>query len=380
VKVLHVITGLNTGGAETALCRLLEALPQPEFDHAVVALGSEGALSARVAKSTTPCHLGMRPGRFAPSDVKRLRHVIRASRPDVIHGWMYHANLMAALATWGLRIPMIWGVRQTLYNTDREKRATRMVIRANAAFSRRPRWIVYNSSVSSLQHQKRGFASVRTRIIPNGYDTNAFKPDPQARASVRRELNIPIGALAIGLVARTHPMKDHDNFLRAAALFVQSNPRAVFVLVGDGTEIESFRLHDLARQLAVGEHMRLCGRRDDIAAVNGALDIASSSSAWGDAFSNAIAEAMACGVPCVATDVGDAREIVGDTGTVVAPRDPAALAEGWAKLAALDVEERRLLGARARARIIERYTLASIARQYADLYASVAVYNSKCAE
>ena len=181
---------------------------------------------------------------------------------------------------------------------------------------------------------------------------------------------MPCDALLIGLVARVHPIKDHANFLRAAALFAVTCPQALFVLVGDGADTSNSALGCLIDELQLRERVRLCGRRTDIAAINAALDIATSSS-WSEAFPNAIGEAMACGVPCVATDVGDVREMIGDTGVVVPPRDAPALAAGWSQLAALDAPARRALGQRARQRVIERYSLKSVSDQYADLYMSL---------
>ncbi len=191
-------------------------------------------------------------------------------------------------------------------------------------------------------------------------------------------MSIAQDALAIGLVARVHPVKDHANFLRAAAQFAAEHTNAVFVLVGDGADQSNPELAGLIDELQLRDKVRLCGRRTDIAAVDNALDIASSSS-WGEAFPNAIAEAMACGTPCVATDVGDVRDIIGETGVVVPPRDPIALSEGWARLAALGAEGRRELGQRARQRIIDRYSLAANAQAYAELWRSLAARSEACA-
>jgi glycosyltransferase involved in cell wall biosynthesis len=166
-------------------------------------------------------------------------------------------------------------------------------------------------------------------------------------------------------------MKDHANFLRAAALFAVDYPHTHFVLVGDGAEAGNAELAEQIEKLQLQSCVHLLGRRTDIAAIDSALDIASSSSSWGEAFPNVIGEAMACGVPCVATDVGDVPQIIGDTGVVVPTRDPHALAAGWGRLAALDAPARRALGLRARQRIIERYSLPAVSAQYADLYTSV---------
>ncbi len=371
VHLLHVIAGLGTGGAETALCRLLESLRPPDFDHTVIALGSPGALSARVARVAELHHLGMRAGWMMPTDLLRLRGLIKQVNPDLIHAWMYHANLMASLAATGLDLPLLWGVRQSLYELTGEKPATRLVIRAGALLSRFPHKTLYNSAVSARQHEAFGFDARKTLLIPNGFDTDIFMPDDVARGRIRTELALPADALLIGLVARVHPMKDHASFLHAAAQFSAKCPRVVFALVGDGADAENRMLLGLIHELGLQERVRLLGRRTDIATIDAALDIASSSSSWGEAFPNSIGEAMACGVPCVATDVGDIPQIIGDTGVVVSPRDAASLAAGWAQLASLDALARRALGLRARQRITERYSLPAVSRQYADLYTSL---------
>lgn len=369
MRLTHVITGLNTGGAETALCRLLETLRLPAFEHVVVALGEPGSLSARVGAVANLHHLGMNPGRPRPRDLRRLRHIVRASAPEVVHGWMYHANIAATLAAMGLGIPVLWGIRQSLYETEKEKRLTQLVIKAGALLSRHPLQVLYNSVVSARQHETAGYDAARTKVIPNGFDTAVFRPDLAVRLRIREELALPADALVIGLVARYHPMKDHANFLRAAALHTARNSRAHFVLVGDGVDSDKPALSSLIKELNLHGRVHLCGRRMDIAAINAALDIASSSS-WGEAFPNAIGEAMACGVPCVGTDVGDVPHIIGDTGVVVPARDPSALAAGWGQLAALDAPARQALGLSARQRIIERYSLTEVSAQYANLYRS----------
>jgi len=370
VRLIHVITGLNTGGAETALCRLLETLRPPAFEHVVVALGEPGSLSARVDAVAELHHLGMGSARPRLHDLWRLRRIVCASAPDVVHGWMYHANIVATLATMWLRLPVLWGVRHSLHDLEKEKRLTRLVIRGGVLLSRCPRQILYNSDVSARQHEAAGYDATRTWVIPNGFDTDAFRPDDAARLRIREELALPAGALLIGLVARVHPIKDHANFLRAAALFVVDYPQTHFVLVGDGAEVGNAGLAGLIETLQLQSCVHLMGRRTDIAAIDAALDIGSCSS-WGEAFPNTIGEAMACGAPCVATDVGDVPQIIGDTGVVVPARDPLALATGWGRLAALDAPARRALGLRARKRIIERYSLTAASEQYANLYTSL---------
>jgi len=370
MKICHVITGVSAGGAEIALCRLLEALRPPKFDHVVVALGSKGALSGRVAESAVLHHLDIRPGRAGLGDVLRLRRLLVRESADLIHAWMYHAHLLTSLALWGESVPHLWSVHHSLTDLATDKRLTRFVIRLNAMFSARPRCVLYASQLSASQHEDYGFSRFRTVVIPNGYDTGALKPDPEARARVRQELGVADDRLVIGMVARVHPTKDHGNFLRAARQFRNSHPDSVFVLVGDGASDDNPELTEPIDALQLRGHVRLLGQRADIPAINAAFDIATLASR-GEAFPNAVAEAMACGVPCVATEVGDVPMIVADTGVIVPPRDPVALSAGWATLAALAPRERRKLGLRARERIVNNYTGCLRARRYAQLYSSI---------
>lgn len=376
MNICHVITGLSTGGAETFLCRLLESLSPPEFTHSVIVLGRQGALSARIAKHATLHHLNMRAKLPLPRDFLWLRRNLQTSQPDLIHTWMYHANLMGTLAALGMQIPVLWGVRQSLYDIHHEKLATRLVIRINRMLSDRPTRIIYNSFTAADQHEKCGFSAERRQVIPNGFDTEVFCPNDDERGRVRAELGIGDDDLAIGLIARWHPMKDHANFLHAAVLLARSMPKTIFVLVGEGMVKENATITALVHSLGLENRVRLCGRRIDIAAFDTAFDIASSSSSWGEGFSNALAEAMACGTPCVATDVGDVREIIGDTGIVVPIRDPEAMSKGWVELAALGARGRMELGLRARARIIERYAMPFVADQYAQLYRGLVLERS----
>ena len=370
MKICHVITGLGAGGAEIALCRLLEALGAPRFDHVVVALGSKGALSGRVAESAVLYHLDIGPGWAGPGDVLRLRRLLARESADLVHAWMYHAHLLTSMALLGRSVPHLWSVHHSLTDLATDKRLTRLVIRLNAMFSARPRCVLYASQLSASQHEDYGFCKSRTVVIPNGYDTDAFKPDPAARARIRHELGVADDCLLIGMVARVHPTKDHGNFLHAASQFRNGHPDSVFVLVGNGATADNPELTGTIDALHLRGHVRLLGQREDIPAINAAFDIATLASR-GEAFPNAVAEAMSCGVPCVATDVGDVPTILAGTGVIVPPRDPVALSAGWAELAAFTPRERLRLGARARERIVSYYNNDLRARRYTQLYSSI---------
>ncbi len=234
-----------------------------------------------------------------------------------------------------------------------------------------PTRIVCCAELARRVHTEFGYIGEKIVVIPNGFDLTDFRPDPAARLSVRQELGIPQEALIIGLVGRFHPQKDHRNFIDAAARLHSEYPKIHFLLCGDDVTPENTELGQWIAARGIGERCHLLGPRDDIPRITAALDIACSSS-YTEGFSNVIGEAMACGVPCAVTDVGDSALIVGDTGRVVPPRNPRALADAWCELIKMCPEKRSLLGAAARRRIGERFSLQAIAQRYEELYEAIA--------
>ncbi len=368
-RVLVVTTGLHTGGAEGQLALLLSRLSGHAIEAIVVSLAARGPVSARVEALGVPVwHLDLKAPLRVPGALSRLMAITRAFRPQVVQGWMYHGNL-AALVAWKLaakRARLIWGIRQSLYDLRREKPVTRQVIRFGARCSRRAHAIVYNSYTARAQHEAIGFARGAAHVIDNGFDNGLFRPDLEARDDVRRQLRVPPDTPLIGLIARYHPMKGHDMFLRAAALLAQSDTRTHFLLAGRDVVPSHPLFAPWLGHPTLGKRLHLLGERADIPRLTAALDIASSSS-WGEAFPNAIGEAMSCGVPCVATDVGDVRRILGEAGVVLPVGDEPALADAWARLLAND-ELRHQMGTAGRRRVADHFSLDRTAARYAALY------------
>lgn len=380
IRLAHVITDLDLGGAETVLVRLIERLDRPRFESLVVSLRHPGDLALRVqAAGVRAVSLGMRAAVPGPGSAVRLAREIRAYRPDVIQGWMYHGNLAASLAAVFLRPrpPVVWNVRQSLASLEHEKPLTRVVIRLCAMLSRRAARIVNNSAASARQHVAIGFAADRTVVIPNGFDTERFVPSAAARAALRREIGLPTNALLVAMVARWHPVKRHDLFLEAASGVVRRGVDAHFVLVGPGVVRDNAALAEIVSLSGIAERVYLLGERDDVAAIMAALDVLVSASGWAEGFPNVVGEAMACGVPCIVTDTGDCAAILGECGLVVPTGDSSALAAGMEKLLRLGAAERRVLGAAGRRRVVERYELAATTARYACLYEELARSSSR---
>ena len=372
IRICHLITGLNTGGAERMLIKLLAATDRERFQPTVISLMDRGTLGDQIEALNIPlvC-IGLPQGRPTVAGGLRLLRQLRHIRPHLLQGWMYHGNLAATvgarLALW--QTPVIWNIRQSLYALEHERPLTRAIIRLSAALSADPQHIVYNASISAEQHERAGFSDRHRVLIANGFNVDHYRPDRIRGAELRRQLGVGTDTLLIGMAARYHPMKDHAGLLQAAAQVIQHHPSVHFALAGTGVDDNNRPLTALIEQLGLAQQISLLGERSDMPAFFQALDLAVMSSAWGEGFPNVLGEAMACGVPCITTAVGDAPMIVGDTGLVVPAREPGSLADAIDRLIRLGDDRRHALGDAARARVIEQFALASIARQYEDLYA-----------
>lgn len=374
LRMIHVITGLQTGGAETMLAKLVTHRASSPFDPIVVSLSGDGPLAAVIRAAGVPVTaLGMRPGAPDPRVLARLTMLLRRERPEVVQTWLYHADLLGGLAARAAGgIPVAWGLHQSNLSPEFNKRGTLLTARACACLSRTlPTAIVCCADAARTAHVAFGYAAERMTVIPNGFDLTAFRPDPDAGAVVRSALGLPASSRLVGHVARWDPQKDHETFVTMGGLLLRERPDVHLVLCGTNIDGENRELTGWIEREGIGDRCHLLGRRTDVASLLPGFDLVCSSSR-GEAFPLAVGEAMACGVPCAVTDVGDSAVIVGDTGAVGPPRDPASLAAACARLLDLPEEARRGLGLRARARIAENYALPLVAGRYASLWTGLA--------
>lgn len=373
IRVVHVITCLSTGGAEMMLYKLLAHTDLTQFDPIVISLDDEADLGRRIRAHGINVHsLNMRRDFSSGWHILRLARLLRKLQPDIVQGWMYHGNLAASLANMALggRFPLLWNIRQTLYDIRHEPMTTRWVIQAAAKLSHRPEHILYNSYLSADQHAAFGYSPLKTRVVPNGFDIQRFAPNSYYRESIRESLGIPPDALVIGMTARYHPMKNHALFLEAASLLMQHQKNVHFILTGRDVTADNPVLHPLLQRFPGKNQLHLLGERKDIYCLLNAMDIFSLTSSRGEGFPNAIGEAMACGIPCIATDVGDVPLIIGKTGRVlqVLEATPSALAFAWLEWINAGEVWRKELGLRAMQRIRKHYNIHAIATQYQNIY------------
>jgi glycosyltransferase involved in cell wall biosynthesis len=376
MRVLHFITDLHVAGTQLTLLRLLAAERDWGWESAVITL-ADGKLGSEVTALGIPVFsLGMRSGASTGAQMSylvRLPAIMPLTwrwRPQVIQGWMQHANLAASLAAAcrARATPVFWNIQRSLHDLSHERRSAAVLIRAGRLISRQPAAIIYNTEVGARQHETLGYSSAQRVVIRGGFDCELFRPSLVARRAVRRELGIEEDAILIGLMARLHPMKNHAGFLEAAGTMARQYPKVYFVLAGTGITSMAPELTRGITEHRLEGRVFLLGERRDMPRLNAALDIACSSSSHSEGFSNSIGEAMACGVPCVVTDVGDSAQLVGNTGVVVPPNDPAALTSAIARLIDEGAAGRGARGVTARRRIEGEFSLESVAQRYRALY------------
>lgn len=366
LKVAHIISGLGQGGAEAVLWRLVKATAD-RYSHLVVSLSPDRYYESRLRSvGAEVLVLGMPRGRVTALGLWRLFRVLRAFSPDVVQTWMYHANFLGSVVSLLSGYPCLWGLHNAALDPSRVKWTTRAVAAVCSPLSHLvPRVVVSCSQAGARSHVRMGYAAQRMRVIPNGYDVEAFAPDPVGGLRVRRSIDVPDDAHVVGMVARWDPIKDHATFLEAAARVAAQDPRVRFVLCGEGISTANEELSMLVKHHDLLDKVRLLGPRDDIATVFSAFDLHVLSSR-SEAFPNVVAEAMACEVSCVVTDVGDASFIVGPTGWVVASGRPDLLADAMGQgILSLAAGGR---GREARLRIVREFSIANMVARYSALF------------
>jgi len=374
LKLVFVITALGTGGAEMMLYKFLTRIDRDRYAPTVIALLGGGVFIERIQALDIPVQtLGMKPGKYNPIVLLKLSKIFREIQPDLIQGWMYHANLAAqwAKSLSGSKAPVFWSIHHSVDSLKAEKLALAATIKLTALLSSKIEKVIFSATKGQNQHINLGYHSDNSVAIGDNFDLSKYKPVSNSQFNLRSALDLPEDSILIGSVARYHPMKDHANLIDGAAILIKSNPRVHFILVGPNVDPENPTLSAQISQLGIEKQIHLLGERQDIPDLMTSFDIFTTSSAYGESFPNVLGEALSCQIPCVATDIGDSQIIVGETGVIVPPKDPQALADGWNKLIVLSREKRQDLGKQGRQRIETNFNLDgsnSFVRQYESIY------------
>jgi glycosyltransferase involved in cell wall biosynthesis len=351
MKILFLTRTLDYGGAERQLSVLARGLRQRGHEVAVAIFYPGGPLEAELTEAGVPVISLEKRGRWDMLGfLMRLYRTVRQQRPDVLHS--YIGNLVTVFVQPFLpSVKIVWGVRSSYIDFSRYDWLFRVCDALGARASHSADLIIANSHAGRRDHIARGYPEDKTVVIPNGIDTARFCQNPEARERIRAEWGVAHHEEVIGMVGRLDPMKDHETLFQAALLLVQRRKTARFVCVGDGRPEYRASLHDRARMLGLSDRIIWAGMRPDMADVYNAFDLLVNCS-YGEGFSNVIGEAMACGIPCVATDVGDSGLVIGSFGALVPPKDPMALKDAMKR-----VLDHRPPPDEVRRRIVEHFSL-----------------------
>jgi glycosyltransferase involved in cell wall biosynthesis len=373
VKILHLITGLDIGGAEMMLYRLCQQQIMGGDVPYVVSLKSNGNMKALLLEQEIPVYeLGFPKGSFSFPGFKSLVTVIREANPDVIHCWMYHANLIGSFASLITgNIPVIWAIHNTTLSVQKSSKFTLLIMRLLGLISFLPKQIVYCSLASKKIHEKYFYTKSKGKFIPNGVDTCLFSPNKEKRSTKIHELQIDQNQFIIGMIGRYDPQKDYPNFVRAANIIMQGYKNIQFIMCGPGVNESNQELMELISTTYDPTKYHLIGSHFDIENVHNCFDLFILTSSYGEAFPIVLTEAMACEVPCISTDVGDASFIIGETGLVVPIKNPQAIADAVEHMLSLPNVDFSKLKEAARNRIVEHFSLSRISQTYKETYQSI---------
>ncbi|SHJ38195.1 Glycosyltransferase involved in cell wall bisynthesis [Pseudozobellia thermophila] len=371
---MFLITGLGTGGAEMMLFKFLTRLDCTTFSPYVVSLIPGGVFENRIKDLGIPVFsLDMVQGVPNPFVLFRLKKYLDIIKPNIIQGWMYHANFIALFGKllWDKKVPVLWSIHHSINSLKNEKISLALLIKLTALLSKKPDKVIFSAKTGKFQHLQIGYKSVNSLAINDNFDLTLFREESNRLRGLRNSWSISEDAILIGSLARFHPMKDHLGLLSAAAKVIGKYPNVYFVLAGPNVDYNNYELTSFIKKHGIADKIHLLGEIHYVPKFFNSIDIYVSSSAYGESFPNVIGEAMACGVSCVVTDVGDSKFIVGSTGIVVPPRDTEALMLAFKKLIELGPMKLVKMGEKAKSRISSEFDLDapnSFVRKYEKLY------------
>lgn len=371
IRIVHIITGLGSGGAENMLYKLIKYSDKSKYYHEVISLMDEGVIGEKIIDEGIKVHSINLSIKSSVNSIIEIKNICKNF--EIVNTWLYHADLIGFIVSKILlQKKLIWNIRHSNLDKKANKARTLLIVKVNSILSKYVDHITYNSRKAKHTHEDIGYVNKRFSIIPNGFELDSFKFYPEERNKIRNQLNIKEYEKIIITVGRWDIQKDYYTLMDALHYVNKTSIKFKFIMVGTNLDIENKELTKLIYEKHLNDKVILLGRRNDIPKLLSAADLYVSSS-MGESFSNSIGEAMAAELPCIVTDVGDSRIIVDDCGIVVKPKDWVELSNAIIEFFNTNSFSREEIGIKCRNRIYRDYRIDKIVSDYEDLYNSLIV-------
>lgn len=382
MRILHLITDLNQGGAEIVLSRLLPSLREMGCEQWVVCLRERGVIGAEIESTGFEVeYLDMKPSVPSLSAIQRIVKCAKAFQPDLMQSWMYHADYYSCLAHPFLRImPVVWGLHNSTLS-NKSNPLTRGIARRLAYRSKTiPSAIISCSHEAIMVHEGLGYSPDKMRYVPNGFDTELFKPNLMDRMELRSAFGIQPDQTLVGCIARFDQQKNHHGLIECWKRLGANDPEMRFLLAGKGLDDSNQELLDWLETAGIRERTLLLGMRSDVPRLLNALDLFVLASNSGEAFPLIIGEAMSSETLCAVTNVGDTAVLLGQCGAITPADDPDSQAEACKKLLNASLDRKKELKRLGRERILNNYSLQNMANGYYAVYQEVLSHQNRVEE
>ena len=372
-KIVHLITGLNTGGAENMLHKIVSNSDKEHFTHIVISLMGKGSFGEKLENLGFKIYtLNMKKRLSSIKAFIKLIKILKQEKPDVLQTWLYHADFLGLIAGKICKIKkIIWNLRCSNMDMKQYGFSSRLLIKILTFLSKKPDAIIFNSYTGKDYHQKIGYQNSNWIYIPNGFNTLLYKPNQEAKKALKQQLGLSETCFVIGHIARFDPMKDHKTFIKACNIAIKQEPKLNVVMIGRNINDKNLELANEITKTDCANNFYLLGEIPHLADYYPLFDVFCLSSAFGEGFPNVIGEAMSCGVICIATDVGDAQNIIDNTGFIVKPKDADELAKTIINTIKLNQKDKDNLSQKARVRIENEFSITTITKKYEAFYMQI---------
>jgi len=367
-KIVHIISGLKSGGAERSLFNICNSNISDYFIQSVICLGDKAIYGDKLEELGVEVYYLNFKNSNKLYAFLNFKNIIKKISPDIIQGWMTHGNFASVIAYFILsgRPSLFWNIRQTVYKLKHEYILTRVLFLINILLSRIPNGIISNANISIKQLIKFGYKNDSFILIPNGFDTNYWKPDHNLRQIERNKLKFNDNDFVLGYVGRYHPMKNIKLLLESFHKISQQNSKIKLVIVGQNLNNYNINEKSIIDMIPQNQIL-IIDNTEDVKKYYNIFDLLILCSAWGEGFPNVLGEAMSSELCCISTPVGDTPDILEDVGYLV-PLDDVDLIIEKVKNCMDNPEELNKLGRKARIKILNQYSMEKTINTYLNIY------------